>query len=324
MALGAASGLGGCVAAAPLPSVPSPVQAPALRADPPEVFWDPGEVVLPEPGPAMEDELLGSPMVRHPELRREVAQWVDFWEGAGARWFPEYLERMAWFEDAVDSMLVRRGLPLSLRYLPIIESGYSPTAVSSASAVGMWQFMAPTARDFGIEVSPLVDDRRDPFVSTDAATRYLLQLREDFDSWFLALAAYNAGPDRINGLLDRYLPGVDPSDAVYWALREVLPKETADFVPNLIGAVIVAADPTAYGYGTPPRQAFDFEPVPVLGSVSFETIARAAGSSRAEIERLNPEYLRGRTPPEREVELRLPPGTAESFRAYFDDEGSPD
>ena len=116
--------LGGCPGTPALPSVPSPVQAPSLPPDPPEVLWDPGEVVLPEPGPAVEDELLSSPMVRHPELRREVGQWVEFWEGAGARWFPEYLERMAWFGDVVDSMLVRRGLPLSLRYLPLIESGF--------------------------------------------------------------------------------------------------------------------------------------------------------------------------------------------------------
>ena len=185
----------------------------------------------------------------------------------------------------------------------------------------MWQFMAPTARDFGIEVGPLVDDRRDPFVSTDAATSYLLELHDQFDSWFLALAAYNAGPERINCLLDRYLPDVERSDAVYWALRDVLPKETADFVPNFLGAAIVASDPGAFGYDEPSRAPFVFDPVPVIGSVSFETIARAAGSTTSEIERLNPEYLRGRTPPEREVELRLPPGTAESFRSYFADEG---
>ena len=269
----------------------------------------------------LEDELWASPMLHHPPFAAEVEKWVGFWSQNFSKWMPSYLERMTSFEAMVDSVIEDRGLPGSLRYLPIIESGYSPTAVSSASAVGMWQFMAPTARDFGIEVGPLVDDRRDPFVSTEAATTYLLQLRDDFDSWFLALAAYNAGPDRINGLLERYLPDVEPSDAVYWALRDVLPMETADFVPNLIGAAIVASDPAAYGYGVPPRRAFDFEPIPVLGSVSFETIARAAGSSRAEIERLNPEYLRGRTPPEREVELRLPPGTAETFRSYFEDEG---
>jgi membrane-bound lytic murein transglycosylase D len=181
----------------------------------------------------------------------------------------------------------------------------------------MWQFMAPTARDLGVEVSSLVDDRRDPFVSTAAAADYLVELHERYDSWFLALAAYNAGPDRIDGLLRRWLPDVEPSDAVYWALRDVLPRETRDFVPNFIGAVVVASAPEAYGYATPPRADFDFETVPVRGSVSFSTIARATGRHTDEIARLNPELLRGVTPPDREIELRLPPGSAGAFRAYF-------
>lgn len=266
----------------------------------------------------IDDEVLASPMLYHPPFAAEVDRWIGLWSGSFSRWMPSYLERMTSFESMVDSVLLERRLPWSLRYLPVIESGYSPTAVSSASAVGMWQFMAPTARGLGVEVSPLVDDRRDPFVSTDAAARYLMQLREEFGSWFLALAAYNAGPDRINGLIERYLPDVERSDAVYWALREVLPKETADFVPNFLAAAIVASDPAAHGYEAPPRRPFDFDAVPVVGSVSFETIARASGSTPGEIERLNPEYLRGRTPPERQVELRLPPGTGQDFRNYFE------
>lgn len=280
-----------------------------------------GHPILPPRFEGLRDELLASPMLHHPPFAAEVDHWVGLWSENFAKWMPSYLERMMSFDAMVDSVVDAKGLPWSLRYLPVIESGYSPTAVSSASAVGMWQFMAPTARDFGIEVSPLVDDRRDPFVSTDAATTYLAELREQFGSWFLALAAYNAGPERINGLLERYLPDVERSDAVYWALREVLPKETADFVPNFLAAAIVASDPVAFGYRVPARRSFEFEPVPVIGSVTFETIARAAGSTRSEIERLNPEFLRGRTPPEREVLLRLPPGTAASFRSYFADEG---
>ena len=221
------------------------------------------------------------------------------------------------FADVVDVTLGEQGLPPSLRYLPVIESGYSPTAVSSASAVGMWQFMAPTARDLGVEVTALVDDRRDPFVSTSAAAEYLDSLHEKYGSWFLALAAYNAGPDRIDGLIERYLPDVEPSDAVYWALRNVLPKETAAFVPNFLGAVIVASEPTAYGYAPPRASPFDFETISVRGSVSFATIARATGRSTDDIARLNPEYLRGMTPPDRQVDLRLPPGSGDAFRAYF-------
>ncbi len=273
--------------------------------------------VLPERFHGVEDAILASPMLHHPPFAAEVERWVERWSTTFGRWMPTYLERMTSFEAYVDETLAEHGLPTSLRYLPVIESGYSPTAVSSAKAVGLWQFMAPTARDFGVEVSALVDDRRDPFVSTAAAADYLVQLHERYGSWFLALAAYNAGPDRIDGLIRRWLPGVEPSDAVYWALRNVLPDETRDFVPNFLGAVIVASDPEAYGFEAPRPVPFDFDRVPVSGSVSFATIARATGMPTDEIARLNPELLRGVTPPDRLVDLRLPPGSSVAFRAYF-------
>ena len=174
------------------------------------------------------DELLATPMVDHPEFRAEVARWVRFWETEPSQWFPAYLSRMTWFEEIVDTTLAAHDLPWSLRYLPVIESGYSPSGVSSAKAVGISQFMAHTALDFDIEVTRFVDDRRDPFVSTAAAAEFLVHLREDFGSWFLALAAYNAGPDRIRGILERHAPNAEPSDALYWAIRDFLPKETAN------------------------------------------------------------------------------------------------
>lgn len=278
----------------------------------------PDHPLLPEHLHGTVDELLASPMLHHPEFAAEVERWVGYWSRNFSRWMPTYLERMTAFEVLVDTTLAAHDLPWSLRYLPVIESGYSPTAVSSASAVGLWQFMAPTARDFGMNVDDWVDDRRDPLASTAGAADYLVQLHGDFDSWFLALAAYNAGPDRVNRLIARYLPDVENSDAVYWALRKVLPKETAEFVPNLIGAIIVASDPTSYGYESPSRTFFEYDAVPVRGAVSFATAARAAGTSTEAIAALNPEYLRRTTPPREVVELRLPPGTGEAFRRYFE------
>ena len=276
-----------------------------------------GHPLLPHSLNGLEDELLSSPMLHDPEFRAEVDRWVRLWATGFSESMPAYLERMTGFEAMVDTTLSAHALPWSLRYLPVIESGYSPTAVSSASAVGMWQFMAPTARDFGIEVSQWVDDRRDPFVSTEAAADYLAVLRAEFGSWFLALAAYNAGPERIRGLMERYLPDAEPSDALYWALRNLLPRETADFVPNLIGAIIVASDPEAHGYDVPRQRPFEFDRVPVRGAVSFETVARATGATREEIERLNPEYLRGVTPAQTQVDLRVPRGRAQTLRDFF-------
>jgi peptidoglycan lytic transglycosylase D len=265
----------------------------------------------------MEDELLASPMLWHPEFQSEVQRWVKFWETTPKQWFPAYLQRMTGFESMVDATLLENRLPWSLRYLPVIESGYSPSAVSSAKAVGLWQFMAPTARDFGIEVTRYVDDRRDPFESTAAAAEFLVDLREEFGSWFLALAAYNAGPNRVRQILRRYAPDAEMSDGLYWAVRQFLPKETREYMPNLIAAIIVVSDPAAHGYTVPEPRPFEFDRVPVLGQISFDAVARATGTSREEIARLNPEYVEGMTPSEREVEVRVPVGSAQSFRAYF-------
>jgi membrane-bound lytic murein transglycosylase D len=268
------------------------------------------------------DELLQTPMLSHPDFVVEVRRWVRFWETSPARWFPDYMARMDGFSEIVDTTLAAHGLPWSLRYLPVIESGYSPSAVSRAKAVGMWQFMAHTASDFDIEVSRYVDDRRDPYVSTAAAADFLLRLRGDFGSWFLALAAYNAGPDRIRRLMARHAPDAEPSDALYWALRPYLPKETADFVPNLFGAIIVASDPEAHGYAAPVPRPFEFETVQVRGRMTFEQAAAAAGTTRDEIAWLNPEYLEGVTPPGTVVDVRLPVGRAAAFRTYFADRQS--
>jgi hypothetical protein len=141
-----------------------------------------------------------------------VDEWIDYWENVATPWFPDVLQRMGRFEQTVDSALAERGLPPSLRYLPLIESGYSPGARSQASAVGMWQFMAGTASEFGIEVTPFVDERRNPYKSTEAAVSFLSELHGRFDSWFLALAAYNGGPNRARRILRQYAAVTPPSD----------------------------------------------------------------------------------------------------------------
>lgn len=269
---------------------------------------------VPSSSGAAYDAILASPMMQHPGFLSEVQRWVHFFETRSTRWFPGYLERMTWFEDHVDDVLSQRGLPWSLRYLPVLESGYSPTAVSSAEAVGLWQFMAPTARDFGMRIDAVVDERRDPFKATDAAARFLGQLYGDFDSWFLALASYNAGPHRIRGILQRHAPGRATSDRLYWDVRQHLPQETRDFVPKFVAAMVIASDPEAHGYRTPPKQPFAFDRIRVEPGTRLSTVARAVGSSSAEIDRLNPEYLRGRTPSGGVTYVRVPVGSGEAVQ----------
>jgi hypothetical protein len=197
------------------------------------------------------DALLTSSVLRDADFARDVHWWVDYWTISATRWFPGFLSRMAAGSDAIDSALVSYGFPASLRYLPLIESGYDPRVTSQVGAVGLWQLMPVTARGLGLEVSALTDERRHPEKSTEAALRYLDDLHGEFGSWFVTLAAYNTGPTRVRSILRRHAPSEPVSDSLFWALRQHFPRETREFVPKLYGAMWVASRPDAYGYGGP-------------------------------------------------------------------------
>ncbi|HSW28282.1 MAG TPA: transglycosylase SLT domain-containing protein [Longimicrobiales bacterium] len=316
-----AAGAAACAGAPPAPPAPSPIPAPEHAGEDPAVRVPVSEVegaVLPAPVSPRRDEILRSTMTKDPDFQREVARWVEFWRTRGGRSFPQDLARMSWFGDAVDATLERKGLPPSLRYLPLIESGYRPGAVSRARAVGLWQFMEPTARGFGMGVTPLLDERRNPFKSTEAATDFLQQLRGQFGSWFLALAAYNSGPYRVQRLLETHAPLVPPSDSLFWALRRHLPRETQDYIPKFFAAALVAGDPEAHGFEVPSDTlSFTFDEVVVPDATTLDVVADAAGVTLEDIQRLNPEIVRGMTPPGRETILRVPAGQGWYFRERY-------
>ena len=309
----------GCGGAGQPVGPPEPISPRSIRIDPTPLSQAVGSAYLIRPvGEPFVDELLASPVLRDPEFQAAVREWVDYWQNAAAAWFPGALRRMASFEQTVDSALAERHLPPSLRYLPLIESGYNPGARSGASAVGMWQFMAGTAIEFGMEVDVFVDERRHPFKSTEAAVAFLADLHADFDSWFLALAAYNGGPNRARRILNRYAAVAQPSDSLFWALREHWPRETREFLPKLVGAIVVASNPTRFGYARLERDPpFRFDEVTVPEATTFDVLARAAEVQEAEIWRLNPELYRGFTPPGRSVVLRVPLGRAATFEANY-------
>ncbi|HUF75263.1 MAG TPA: transglycosylase SLT domain-containing protein [Longimicrobiales bacterium] len=263
------------------------------------------------------DEILASPVLRDPDFARALDAWVRYWRGPAAPALPGFLGRMASFEALVDSALAANRLPPSLRYLPFIESGYNPGASSRAAAVGMWQFMEGTARERGMEVSPLLDQRRDPVRSTDAAVGFLSELHAELGSWFWVLAAYNGGPNRARRILRTYADGETPTDSLFWTLRTRFPLETRDFVPKLIGAVMVAGDPEGHGVEPTFVRAFRFDEVSVPDATTLDVVARVAGVSQAEIERLNPEYVRRMTPPGRRSTLRVPEGHGAAFEVAY-------
>ncbi|MEX0837212.1 MAG: transglycosylase SLT domain-containing protein [Gemmatimonadota bacterium] len=308
-----AAGCGPSVGPGPLHPDPAPRASvlPALPVTAPDVD-------LPEPSvEVVIDPVRTTPMLRDPAFRGEVDLWIDRWSADSSPWFAGDLERMGGYVPEVDSLLAARGMPPSLRYLPIVESGYSPTAVSSARAVGLWQLMEGTARGLGVRVSRLLDERRHPTRSTEAALRYLDELHADFGSWFLALAAYNSGPARVRRVIARHAPLEPLSDDLYWRIRPHLPRETRDFVPKLFAAILVAEHPEAFGHPPTPARASGFDEVEVPDATSLDVVARAAGVEPEVVTGLNPHVLRGFTPPEARVTLRLPAGTGARFEEAY-------
>lgn len=187
------------------------------------------------------------------------------------------------FEEALD----RHGLPLELKYLPIIESALNPVAVSRAGATGLWQFMLPAATGEGLEVNSIVDQRRDPYASSEAAATYLKKLYDIFGDWTLAIAAYNCGPGNVNKALRRV--GTDKKD--YWEIYPFLPAETRGYVPAFIAANYVM---NYYGeHNISPalaRKPIVVDTVHVTKRVYFQQISDVMDIPMDELRVLNPQY----------------------------------
>lgn len=307
----------GACAPVGMPTAPGPVAPPSARVAVDEIADEEGGVAIDAPELGPRDAIVHSETALEPDFDREVDGWVAYWTETRPDWFVTYLDRMTGYESFVDSALASRGLPRSLRFLPIIESGYTTGAVSRASAVGMWQLMAPTARELGLRVGSMVDERRDPVRATDGALSYLEELRGRFDSWYLALAAYNGGPGRVERAIERYAPDVPLADSVYLLIRPWLPRETQDFVPRFLAAARIAETPRAFGLRPGEGNPVLFDRVSVPDAASLDVVARAAGVAEEEVVALNPHVLRGVTTVGVSTALRLPVGSGARFAAEF-------
>ncbi|MDT8370131.1 MAG: transglycosylase SLT domain-containing protein [Longimicrobiales bacterium] len=305
-----------CVGASAPPEIsPPPLPASLVVLEP--LALD--TTVVPPPFVVL-DPIVHSPTARDAELTAAVARWRRWFSETDPEAFRLYLRRMTRYAAMVDSVLIARELPSSLRYLPIVESGYLPTAVSSASAVGMWQFMSPVARSFGMQVTPLIDERRDPVAATDAATRFLAELHDRFDSWFLALAAYNGGPSRVERLLREHAPLAPGGDSLYMVIRPHLPRETQEFVPKFLAVAEVARAAGRLGLAPAPDEyaaPLAFDEIEVPDATSLDIVAAAAGVAEEAVLDLNPQVMRGVTPRGRKTRLRLPVGAAATFSEVF-------
>ena len=247
-----------------------------------------------------------------------VQAYIEYFTGPARRHFEIYLSRLARYEPMVRERLRDGGLPQDLVYLALIESGMNPNAVSRSRAVGMWQFIQATGRRYGLDVDPWVDERRDPFLSTDAAVRFLRELNNRYGSLYLAAAAYNSGPGKIDRGLNRYDFGALAGNDVFFALAEepYLRRETKDYVPKLIAAAIIAKQPERYGFTDIVSLApLVYDSVQVTDAVGLDVLARLSDTTQAALEDLNPQLVRRLTPPGRTVWVRVPVGRAEALPA---------
>ena len=199
------------------------------------------------------------------------------------------LGRSALYFDLFEATLDKYEMPLELKYLAVIESGLRPQVRSHAGAMGLWQFMYGTGKYFGLQENTYIDERMDPVLATDAACRYLKKLHGIYDDWYMALAAYNAGPGNVNKAIRR-----SGGKTTYWGIRPFLPKETQGYVPNFIGAAYLLTYHKEHNIIPAPAKIHyaHLDTICMKGGVSMLKISELIGWDVAEIKALNPIYKR--------------------------------
>ncbi len=244
-------------------------------------------------------------------LNRKVRLAIKYFQTKGRPVFTKWLERSGRYEGLIKEVLREKNLPEELAYLAMIESGFNPRSRSYARAVGMWQFISATGRYYGLRHNWWFDERRDIIKSTNAATDHLADLYERFGHWYLALAGYNCNPKRVEYNMRRY------KTRNYWKLRR-LPRQTRNYVPTFLAAVIIANNPEKFGFHVTKQPPLEVDTVLVSESIDLNVIAKAVDTSYSYIKEINPAVLRWVTPPGvKNFTLYLPKGKKEQFKERY-------
>lgn len=255
-----------------------------------------------------------------PELlnRPEVSRYLTYFQGPARDRMAQWLARGTQYRGAIERRLATEGLPSEFAFLPVIESGFSNTATSRAGAAGMWQLIPETARGLGLRVDRWVDERRNPARATDAAIRHIRDLTRTFGSPLLAAAAYNSGAGRVSRGLNRLgaSGGEDEDPFFSLANRGLLPRETRDYVPQLVAAAAIGRDPARYGFQVDSGAAALVDSIRIDRPIRLATAEAALGLERTRLRTLNPELVGGVTPPG-DTWLRIPPGQGEKLAALL-------
>ena len=241
----------------------------------------------------------------------QVASYINYFSNRGRGVLEHGLERSGRYREMIERILKEEGVPGDLIYLAQAESGFHPYAVSRVGARGIWQFMGSRARAYDLHRDFWVDERQDPEKSTRAAARHLKDLYNEFGDWYLAMAAYNSGPGTVQSAVKR------TGYADFWQLyeRNVLPKETRNYVPIILAVTIMAKNPEQYGLNSiAPDPTMAYQTVKITYPVNLKLVADCVDVTPEELLDLNPSLLRTVTPKGR-FDLHLPMGTAEKFQA---------
>jgi membrane-bound lytic murein transglycosylase D len=241
----------------------------------------------------------------------QVAGYINYFSTRGRGTLEHGLERSGRYREMIERILKEEGVPQDLIFLAQAESGFHPYAVSRVGARGIWQFMGSRARAYNLHHDYFMDERQDPEKSTRAAAHHLKDLYNQFGDWYLAMAAYNSGPGTVQSAVKR------TGYADFWELyrRNVLPKETRNYVPIIIAETIMAKNPAQYGLDTiTPDSEMAYDTVKITYPVDLRLVAECVDGTPAQLEELNPSLLRMITP-KGHFDLHVPAGTADKYQS---------
>lgn len=244
------------------------------------------------------------------EMNPLVEKWISYFQGRGRGHMERYLARSTRYEKLMKKVLRDNGLPEDIFYIALIESGFTSNARSHAAAVGYWQFIRGTGTRYGLEINAFVDERRDPVLATQAAAEYFKGLYSVFGSWYLAMASYNVGENRVKReVMNHYTRD-------FWELarKKRFPKETINYIPKYIAAKLIAKEPAKYGFeGIDYMAPIEFDHIEVKNPTNLRLMADKMGINYEDFKALNPRY-KGEVAPLKgsALSLRIPPGMNEA------------
>jgi membrane-bound lytic murein transglycosylase D len=246
-----------------------------------------------------------------------VQDYITYFTGTGRKYMDKWLYRLGKYSNLMRSILRENNAPEELIYLSMIESGLDPKIGSWAGAIGLWQFMPATGSSYGLYYDGNTDDKRDPEKSTDAAAKLLKDLYKSFGDWYLAMASYNAGPGRINSAIKK------SGSNDFWTLREYLPKETRNYVPQYLAVALICLNPSKYGFNDVEwGKPLEYDRVVLKSAITVDQIAALCNTDVETIRDMNSQMLSDVTPVfEDGYLIKIPKGMFKEFSANYESAG---